>query len=103
MGDSVRRLISEGIEWAPHCVCAQSKDVRVDHGRLDVGVAQTLLGQLTSAGSKTTRPYRRREPSQLLCTPAQLLGEGRSEGSETGFPTPSHSRASEGFLRVRRA
>jgi hypothetical protein len=32
MGDSVRRLISEGIEWA-------RKDVGVDHGRLDVGVA----------------------------------------------------------------
>src|SRR5216684_2691474 len=28
MGDSVRRLISEGIEWAPHCVCAQSSSTR---------------------------------------------------------------------------
>jgi hypothetical protein len=51
MGDSVRRLISEGIEWAPHCVCAQSKDVGVDHGRLDVGVAKEFLRQLTSAGA----------------------------------------------------
>ncbi len=45
MGDSVRRLISEGIEWAPHCVWAQSKDVGVDHGRLDVGVAKELLNR----------------------------------------------------------
>jgi hypothetical protein len=45
MGDSVRRLISEGIEGAPHCVCAQSKDVGVDHGRLDVGVVKELLNR----------------------------------------------------------
>jgi hypothetical protein len=45
MRDSVRRLISEGIEWAPHCVCAQSKDVGVDHSRLDVGVAKEFLNR----------------------------------------------------------
>ena len=44
MGDSVRRLFSEGIELVPHCVCAQPKDVGGRSGRLDVGVAKALPG-----------------------------------------------------------
>ncbi len=44
MGDSVRRLISERIEWALRCVCGQSKDVGVDHGCLDFGVAKESQG-----------------------------------------------------------
>ncbi len=43
MGDVARRLICEGIERAPDCTCAQSENVGVDHGRLNVRVAKELL------------------------------------------------------------
>ena len=45
MGDVVCRLISQGIERASDCTCTQSEDVGVDHGGLDVGVAEELLNR----------------------------------------------------------
>jgi hypothetical protein len=64
MGDSVRSLISEGIGWALHCVCAQSKDVGVDYGRPDVGVDKDLLNRPLAAEAPRILAGGKRERAQ---------------------------------------